>query len=37
MNAMQIICLAFFLFNMLLFDLIYSFTEVKSTNPLTMA
>lgn len=34
---MQIICLAFFLFNMLLFDLIYSFTEVKSTNPLTMA
>ena len=37
MNAKQISCLAFILFNMLLFDLIYSFTDAKSTNPLTMA
>lgn len=37
MNAMQIDLPGVFLFNMLLFDLVYSFTDAKSTNPLTMA
>ena len=37
MNARQIICLAFFFIQYALFDLIYSFTDAKSTNPLTMA